>query len=438
MFSEEDFLRLDAGHFRAAFDQGTLTVAALISRTIRQIEQRNQNGLALNALISLVPESVLRDRADILDLELRSGHSRGLLHGIPVVLKDCIATVPELGTTTSAGSFALLEDKITKNAPLVDRSLGGSSTGSAISVSAGFSLIGIGTENDGSVVQPSSRQGLYSLKLSRDITSAEGYWRVSKSLDTPRAMARSARDVAAASEILLNPDALSRLPEGSYASFCTQSFEGLKIGFNAAYHHARNEMHSRGAKVAYPVTLPLPSELNIGNDYALFIVNLFESAAVTQEFFDNYIDNESLIRNLRGLVDFNKAHPEKCLPQDQSWLVKAVGEKPLPEKHREAFDRMLRVGRDGLVRTLQENDIDAVISPMDSPACSLGTASGYPMANVPLGRYHLKEELSRPFGLAVFAHPKQEEDIFRFISAYETSFLARPIPERLVHVVGSL
>lgn len=121
MLAEEDFLRLDAGHFRDLLDQGTLTVAALVSRTIQQIDRHNKNGLALNALISIPPEALLRERADLLDSELRSGHSRGRLHGIPVVLKDCIATGPELGMTTSAGSFALLEDKITKNAPLVDR-----------------------------------------------------------------------------------------------------------------------------------------------------------------------------------------------------------------------------------------------------------------------------------------------------------------------------
>lgn len=92
-----------------------------MSKTIQQIERQNKNGLALNALISLAPEILLRERADVLDRELRSGHSRGQLHGIPVVLKDCIATGPELGMTTSAGSFTLLEDEVTKNAPLVDK-----------------------------------------------------------------------------------------------------------------------------------------------------------------------------------------------------------------------------------------------------------------------------------------------------------------------------
>ncbi|KAK0619177.1 hypothetical protein B0T14DRAFT_566067 [Immersiella caudata] len=71
----------------------------------------------LNALISLVPEKLPFERVHLLDGELRLGHCRGPLHGIPVILKDCIATGPELGMPTSAGSVALLEDKITKNAP---------------------------------------------------------------------------------------------------------------------------------------------------------------------------------------------------------------------------------------------------------------------------------------------------------------------------------
>lgn len=108
---------------------------------------------------------------------------------------------------------------------------GGSSTGSAVSVSAGFALIGIGTENDGSIVQPSYRQALYSLKPTQEIITAEGCWRVSKSLDTPGAMARPTRDVAAATEVLLDPAARAKLPEGGYTSFLAGSFEGLNIGF---------------------------------------------------------------------------------------------------------------------------------------------------------------------------------------------------------------
>lgn len=98
-------------------------------------------------------------------------------------------------------------------------------------MSAGFALIGIGTENDGSVVQPSSRQALYSLKPTRGLVTGEGCWRVSKNLDTPGAMARSTRDLAAATEILLEPFVREALPPGGYGPFLTGSFKGLTIGF---------------------------------------------------------------------------------------------------------------------------------------------------------------------------------------------------------------
>jgi hypothetical protein len=85
--SDEDFLRLDAGDFRDLFDRGTLTIAALTARALEQIKKENANGLSLRAIIFVAPESQLQERADVLDQELRSGHSRGRLHGIPVVLK---------------------------------------------------------------------------------------------------------------------------------------------------------------------------------------------------------------------------------------------------------------------------------------------------------------------------------------------------------------
>jgi amidase len=111
------------------------------------------------------------------------------------------------------------------------KSPGGSSTGSAVSVSAGFAVIGIGTETDGSIVQPASRQALYALKPTVGLITAEGCWRSSKTLDVPGVMARSTHDVAIATEAMLDDDVLSQLPEGGYLSSRTKTFEGLKIGF---------------------------------------------------------------------------------------------------------------------------------------------------------------------------------------------------------------
>lgn len=77
-------------------------------------------------------------------------------------------------------------------------------------------------------------------------------------------------------------------------------------------------------------------------------------------------------------------------------------------------------------------NLDVLFAPMDSPICSLSTASGYPIANVPLGRYHLKGVASRPFGLAILAKAGGEGTLFKVMTAYEANFPRRVIPEQLL------
>ena len=112
----------------------------------------------------------------------------------------------------------------------IRQSPGGSSTGSAVSVAAGFALLGIETENEGSIVTPASRNALYTLKPTRGSVSVEGLWAIS-SLDTPGAMARSVYDLAVATEVLLNYPARAKLPTNGYLSFMSTSFKGMKLGF---------------------------------------------------------------------------------------------------------------------------------------------------------------------------------------------------------------
>ncbi|AEO66790.1 uncharacterized protein THITE_151705 [Thermothielavioides terrestris NRRL 8126] len=257
-------------------------------------------------------------------------------------------------------------------------------------------------------------------------------------------MAKSVHDVAAATEAILDLPARAKLPVDGYRSFFSTSFNGLRLGFvdpavwrfppdlwvpseeakkqhDAAYHEAREKMQSLGAEVIYPVTLPQPS---------------YEHEETANEFFRDFVKPGTQVHDLASVVEFNKKHAEKCLPKDapdQSWLVRAVENRPSEAQYRDAFQHMLQVGRDqGLRKVLDEHNLDVVIAPMDSPVCSLSTASGYPISNVPLGRYHLKGQLSRPFGLAALARPEAEGTLIKFMSAFEANFPARVIPEQLL------
>ncbi|ROV89201.1 hypothetical protein VMCG_09913 [Cytospora schulzeri] len=326
---------------------GTLTVVDLVKATTLRIKEDNERGLKLAAIISLAPEAKILELAEQLDRELADKKPRGPLHGIPVVIK--LLT-----------SGAIIIGKSNLSSP------GGSSTGSAVSVSAGFAFIGIGTENDGSIVQPSSRQSLYSLKPTRGLVDCSGAFRASKTLDTPGAMARSARDVASATAALLNDSARSSLPNGNYESFFSASFTGLTVGFvdptlwrfppdlwvpsaEAKYQHdvmyyaAMRRMETLGAKVIYPVKLPAVKELNIGDDWAPGTVNCFESAATSEGFFSAYFESGASISNLADVVQYNKDHPQTCLPKDapdQSTLIKAVEHPPSEESYAAALAHM--------------------------------------------------------------------------------------------------
>lgn len=134
---------------------------------------------------------------------------------------------------------------------------------------------------------------------------------------------------------------------------------------------------------------------------------------------------------------------------DQSWLIKAIHERPSEQQYHDAVVHMANITVD-LNETFDYYKLDVFIAPMDSWACSLSTASGKsrgagsfasltllmwnigcPIANVPVGRYMLNGEPSRPFGLAVLARRECEGTLFQFMSAYESAFPRREVPERL-------
>ncbi|KAI6080632.1 amidase signature enzyme [Hypoxylon rubiginosum] len=506
-------LRLDACEFQEKFTNNEIDSQTLVSSILEHIEHQNDQGLNLHAVISIVPQDKLLERAKLLDEERAAGKVRSQLHGIPIVVKDCIATNPDLGLNTSAGNHAVLRARVIKNAPIIDRLLekgaiiigkanlsefcafkgeglidgfspvggqtispyvyeelnfeegdlspsspGGSSTGSAVSVSAGFALVGIGTETDGSIVQPASRQALYALKPTLGSITAEGCWRVSQTRDIPGVMARSARDIAAVLAVLVDDVVRSRLPPDGYMPFLTKKFDGLRVGFvdptlfrfpldfwtpsdeakeqhDNAYLDTIEIIRKHGAIVKHPVNLPSPTELTLDDEWTPATVNTYEHRAAVNEFLKQYSNQDAGIHTLDDIVRFNLKHSDICLPKeapDQSWLEKAIGDRPSEEAYQKAVEHMARVGKGGIDKVMKEHQLDVVIGPMDSPMCSLSCASGYPIANVPLGRYHLKGELSRPFGLGVIAGAGQESTLIRFMSAFEAIFPLRPIPERVL------
>lgn len=260
---------------QALLDAGDFTSEQLVLYYLQRIQQYDVD--ALNSVMALNPDALAIARE--LDAERASGAGRGALHGIPVLLKDNIATGDQMATT--AGSYALKDWQATRDAFLVQqlRAAGaiilgkanlsewaghldpcapngftavggqtrhpygpfdplGSSSGSAVSVAAGLTTVSVGTETAGSLVQPARTSGVVGMRPSQGVISRDYVVPLEANLDTPGPMGRSVTDVAILLTALAGVDAndpkttdAAALADTDFTqSLSVEAAQGLKVG----------------------------------------------------------------------------------------------------------------------------------------------------------------------------------------------------------------
>src|SRR5438445_7822601 len=199
---------------QAAMGSGEITSLGLTRAYIGRIESKDLSGPTLNSVIQLNPDA--EAIAAALDDERQAGHVRGPLHGIPILVKDNVATADKMETT--AGSLALLGSKVPRDAGVakglrkagavilgkanlsewanfrsfqsssgwsgragqclnpyvLDHNPCGSSSGSGTAISANLAAAALGSETDGSIVCPSSTTGLVGIKPTLGLTRRAG------------------------------------------------------------------------------------------------------------------------------------------------------------------------------------------------------------------------------------------------------------------------
>lgn len=239
-----------------ALASGEMTVREIVEAALARIDALDQQGPALNAVIELNPDALVI--ADELDIELAAGNARGPMHGIPVLIKDNIATAD--GMQTTAGSLALEGLPATSDASLVtflrdagvvilgktnlsewanirsfqatsgwsgrggqtlnpyqiDRNPSGSSSGSGAAAAAGYVPVTIGTETNGSIVSPAGNSGVVGIKPTVGLVSRVGVIPISHSQDTIGPMARTVADAAALLNVLAVPDPADAASRGEW------------------------------------------------------------------------------------------------------------------------------------------------------------------------------------------------------------------------------
>jgi amidase len=474
---------------QAAMASGSITSRTLTETYLARIETVDP---ALRSVLQTNSDALRI--ADALDSERRSGRVRGPLHGIPVLVKDNIDTADRLRTT--AGSFALGEVTPAQDAVVVgrlrdagavilgkanlsewanfrstrsssgwsarggqcrnpyevDRSPCGSSSGSGVAVSANLCAVAVGTETDGSIICPSSVNGIVGIKPTVGLVSRSGVVPVSHSQDTPGPMARTVADAAALLTALAGRDERDAANAGAddevdYTVFLDpHGLRGARIGvarklagFNdrvdRLFEDALGVMRDLGAEIVDPADIPHADELE---DPELEVL-LYEFQADLEGYLGSLGPSQPH-RTLADLIAFNAEHADVEMPFfEQELFERAVEKGPLTETaYLEALatcDRLSRI--EGVDAVLDRHQLDALVAPSNAPAWRIDHANGdhhvggnstpaavagYPNVTVPMG---FAFEL--PIGISFLGRAWTEGTLIRLASAFEhTTHHRRP------------
>ena len=468
---------------------------------LKRIDAIDKNGPKLNAVIELNPDAL--DIADAMDKERAAGKVRGPLHGIPVLIKDNITTGDKMHTTAGAAAIAdniMKEDAFiikklreagavllgktnlsewanfrsthstsawssrggqTKCPYILDRNPSGSSAGSGSAASANLCAITIGTETDGSIVSPSSVNGLVGIKPTVGLWSRSAIIPISKTQDTAGPMARSVRDAAILLGALAGEDpndpytaASKGKTEADYTKFLdADGLKGKRIGvekdglkvsaqMDPIFKEALDLLKSKGATI---VEVELYKELKgLGN---------FDFTVLLYEFKDGlnqYLAKaNSKVKSLADVIAFNKQHEATAMPFfKQETLELAQAKKGLDEKeYLDAVAKTTGTARTAIDKIMSDNKLDAIAAPTNGFAVCIdlvngdydngfsfsgpAAMAGYPHITVPMGYFN-----QLPVGISFVSTAYKEGDIIKLAYAYEQASKKRVAPKFKADLFG--
>ncbi len=462
---------------------GETTSHAITQLYLDRIQKIDKNGPQLNAVIELNPDAL--SIADALDKERKNGKLRGLLHGIPVLIKDNIDTADKMQTTAGAlaleGNFAKQDAFIvkklrdagavilgktnlsewanfrssrsvsgwssrggqTKNAYVLDRSPCGSSSGSAVAVSANLCKVAIGTETDGSINCPASINGIVGIKPTVGLVSRAGIIPISKTQDTAGPFGRTMRDAV----ILLNAlvgidpnDPATLESRGKTKTDYTQfldanGLKGKRIGVEKTFlkHHeaidallrrALDQIKNLGATIV---------EVEFIDEYNKLGGAEFE--VLKYEFKDGvnkYLSTANAkVKSLQDVISYNKQNEAKAMPYfkqeilDSSEKLGGLESK----EYVEALSKSTSI-RKFLDDLMQKNNLNALCGPATGASWCIdlvngdafsgygaygpAATAGYPSITVPMG--HVND---LPIGFSFISTAYDEPNLISIAYAYE-------------------
>jgi amidase len=484
---------------QADMQAGRLTAHQLVESYLARIKNLDREGPRLHSIIETNPDAL--SLADALDRERKAQGPRGPLHGIPVLLKDNIDTADRMTTTAgslalegsvpqsdsgvaarlrSAGAVLLAKANMSewanirsthsssgwsarggqcRNPYVLDRNPCGSSSGSAVAVSANLCAVAVGTETDGSIVCPASSNGVVGLKPTVGLVSGVGIIPISHTQDTAGPLCRSVADAAALLSGMAGPDprgAATGLPAGpvhkDYTKFLDPAgLRGARIGVARAKFFGYDDATDRAAESALDVlrhegaVLIDPANIPHAGEYddAELEVLLYELKADLNAYLAA-LGSGASVKTLGDVIEFNERHKDREMPYfGQELFLQAQEKGPLTSPgYIKARNKCRRLSRSlGIDAVMTKHRLDALVAPTGNPAwptdlvngdhftgssSTPAAVAGYPSISVPMGFV-----FGLPVNLSFFGRPWSEPTLIRIGFAFEQVTRHRRAPRFL-------
>ncbi|HET9180124.1 MAG TPA: amidase [Terriglobia bacterium] len=481
-----------------AMKSGRLTAHSITEKYLTRIEQLDRRGPSLHSVIEVNPDALAIARD--LDRERKAKGPRGSLHGIPVLVKDNIGTADRM--TTTAGSYALegsipLRDSfvaaqlrkagaiivgkanlsewanarsshstsgwsgrggLARNPYALDRNPCGSSSGSGVAASANLCPVAVGTETNGSIVCPSSINGLVGIKPTVGLVSRSGVVPISHTQDTAGPMARTVADAAILLGAMSGVDSLDKATLGSrgksltdYTKFLdARGLRGARIGVvrhlfgysdfvDKLANAAIAVMKEHGAVIVDPAEIETLKEMGDGESDVLS----YEFKADLNAYLES-LGPKAPVHTLREIIKFNDKHAREEMPYfGQDIFIKAEAKGPLSDPtYQKALEKCRTLSRDkGIDATMEKYKLDTLVAPTAGPAfttdlvngdhdtggsSSPAAIAGYPHVTVPAGFV-----FGLPVGISFFGRAWSEPTLIKLAYSFEQATKFRKPPKFL-------
>ncbi|KAF8734576.1 Amidase, partial [Rhizoctonia solani] len=446
---------------------GHLPTLRVLQAYLGRIDQVNHVGPKLNAVIETNTYAI--EQARVLDIERKTTGKRSILHGIPILLKDNIATLAGEGMNTTAGSHALLGSIVRKEATVAAKLrkagaiiLGktnlsewsqargnipigwsgrggqttnpyfpganpcGSSSGSGVAMAIGLAAGSLGTETDGSITCPSSFNNVVGIKPTVGLTSRAGVGPI----------ARSVTDAAIILTAIAGRDGRDNFtsnapdPALDYTRFLDpQSLKGKRIGvprkffmdttldivhpsIKIEFEKALGRVKELGGVIVDPADLPSAEEILTSREV---FTNKIQFKVALNAYIASLDHVPTNVTSVADIIRFNDAHKELEETEgheDQSGLILCEATLGYNSTYHEALRQNYLIGRDrGIDAALKDNNLDALLLPSDGHTTRPAAMAGYPIVTVPLG-----------------FHPQDTKPLPETQAPYETLYPAPGIP----------